>query len=83
MPFLLFDGNGAAHQNICSNFRLFKKNFESHYRVNAFIFVIDLKNENMKENNHIYILIGKVLSGNATSEEIQELEKWKNAAEEN
>lgn len=37
----------------------------------------------MKENNHIYILIGKVLSGNATSEEIQELEKWKNAAQEN
>ena len=37
----------------------------------------------MKENNHIYILIGKVLSGNATSEETQELEKWKNAAQEN
>lgn len=37
----------------------------------------------MKENNHIYILIGKVLSGNATAEEIQELEKWKNAAQEN
>ena len=75
--------NGAAHRNICRNFRLFEKNFESHYRVNAFIFVINLKNENMKENNHIYILIGKVLSRNATSEEIQELEKWKNAAQEN
>jgi transmembrane sensor len=37
-------------------------------------------NEN---NNHIDILIGKSVSGNATSEEIQELKKWKNAAEEN
>jgi transmembrane sensor len=37
-------------------------------------------NEN---NNHIDILIGKTISGNATPEEIQELEKWKTSAEEN
>ncbi len=37
----------------------------------------------MSENNHIDILISKTISGNATSEEIKELEKWKNAAKEN
>ena len=37
-------------------------------------------NEN---NNHIDILIGKTISGNATSDEIKELEKWKSTAEEN
>lgn len=36
-----------------------------------------------KNNNHIDILIGKFISGNSSSEEIQELKKWKNAAEEN
>jgi ferric-dicitrate binding protein FerR (iron transport regulator) len=37
-------------------------------------------NEN---NNHIDILIGKSVSGNALPEEIKELEQWKNSAEEN
>lgn len=37
-------------------------------------------NEN---NNHIDILIGKSISGNATPEEITELEQWKSTAEEN
>lgn len=32
----------------------------------------------MNESNPIDILIGKIISGNATSEEIQELEGWKN-----
>lgn len=33
-------------------------------------------------NNHIDILIGKTISGNAIPEEIQELEKWKSTADE-
>jgi ferric-dicitrate binding protein FerR (iron transport regulator) len=37
-------------------------------------------NEN---NSHIDILIGKSVSGNATSDEIKELEQWKSTAEEN
>ncbi|MBW6480203.1 MAG: FecR domain-containing protein [Bacteroidales bacterium] len=37
----------------------------------------------MNENNHIDILIGKSVSGNATPEEIKELEQWKLSAEEN
>lgn len=37
-------------------------------------------NEN---NNHIDILIGKIISGNATSEEIQQFEDWKNSSGEN
>jgi transmembrane sensor len=37
-------------------------------------------NEN---NNHIDILIGKIVSGNATPEEIKELEQWKISADEN
>ncbi len=37
----------------------------------------------MNENNHIDILIGKSVSGNATPEEIKELEQWKLTAEEN
>jgi len=37
-------------------------------------------NEN---NNHIDILIGKIVSGNATPEEIKELEQWKISADAN
>jgi ferric-dicitrate binding protein FerR (iron transport regulator) len=37
----------------------------------------------VNENNHIDILIGKSISGNATPEEIKELEQWKLSAEEN
>lgn len=37
----------------------------------------------MNQNNHIDILIGKFVSGNATSEEIQQLEIWKTSAGEN
>lgn len=36
-----------------------------------------------EETNHIDILIGKSISGNATAEEMQQLEKWKTSADEN
>jgi len=37
----------------------------------------------VNQNNHIDILIGKFVSGNATSEEIQQLEDWKTSDDQN